>query len=79
VAGIYLTEIPALDYERHLFQERTLRSVTANTRADGREFLAVAASTKLRIEVTPYPFDRADQALNDLAADRVNGVAVFIP
>jgi alcohol dehydrogenase, propanol-preferring len=79
VAGIYLTEIPALDYERHLFQERTLRSVTANTRADGREFLAVAATTKLRIEVTPYPFDRADQALNDLAADRVNGVAVFIP
>jgi alcohol dehydrogenase, propanol-preferring len=79
VAGIYLTEIPALDYERHLFQERTLRSVTANTRTDGREFLAVAASTKLRIEVTPYAFDRADQALDDLAADRVNGVAVLVP
>jgi alcohol dehydrogenase, propanol-preferring len=77
VAGIYLSEIPALDYERHLFQERTLRSVTANTRTDGREFLAVVASTRLRIEVTPYPFDRADEALADLAADRVNGVAVL--
>ncbi len=79
VAGIYLSEIPALDYERHLFQERSLRSVTANTRDDGREFLAVVAATRLRIEVTPYPFDRADEALADLAADRVNGVAVLVP
>ena len=42
VAGIHLTDIPALNYERHLFQERTLRSVTANTRQDGRDFLAFA-------------------------------------
>ena len=40
VAGIHLSDIPTLDYERHLFQERRLRSVTANTRADGEEFLA---------------------------------------
>jgi alcohol dehydrogenase, propanol-preferring len=78
IAGIYLTPIPPLDYARHLFQERTLRSVTANTRADGREFLAAAATHRLRIAVTPYAFDRADRALDDLAADRVNGVAVLV-
>ncbi len=79
VAGIYLSEIPALDYERQLFQERTLRSVTANTREDGRDFLAAAAAQHLRITVQPYPLDRADEALDALAADRVNGVAVLVP
>ncbi|MET7904113.1 zinc-binding alcohol dehydrogenase family protein [Streptomyces sp. NPDC005355] len=77
IAGIYLSDIPALHYERHLFRERTLRSVTANTRDDGREFLATAAEHRIRATVTPYPFDRADAALDDLAADRVNGVAVL--
>lgn len=77
VAGIHLTDIPALDYRRDLFQERTLRSVTANTRADAREFLAFAAEHPLTVATTPYPFDRADQALADLAADRVNGAAVL--
>src|SRR5205823_7834419 len=41
VAGIHLTDVPTLNYERHLFHERELRSVTANTRNDGREFLAI--------------------------------------
>lgn len=77
IAGIYLSDIPALHYERHLFRERTVRSVTANTRDDGREFLATAATHRIRATVTPYPFDRADAALDDLAADRVNGVAVL--
>ncbi len=77
IAGIYLTDIPALDYQRHLFQERTLRSVTANTRADGRAFLDIAARTPLRVSTTAYGLDRADQALADLAADRVDGVAVL--
>ncbi|QMV21757.1 zinc-binding alcohol dehydrogenase family protein [Streptomyces sp. SCUT-3] len=78
VAGIHLTDVPPLDYARHLFRERTLRSVTANTREDGRDFLAAAAEHRIRPRVTPYPFDRADRALDDLAADRVNGVAVLI-
>ncbi|QKV97840.1 zinc-binding alcohol dehydrogenase family protein [Streptomyces sp. NA02950] len=77
VAGIYLSDIPPLNYERHLFRERTLRSVTANTREDGREFLAAASAHRIRATITPYPFDRADAALDDLAADRVNGVAVL--
>ncbi len=77
IAGIYLSPIPPLDYERHLFRERTLRSVTANTRDDGREFLAEAAAHHIRSTVTPYPFEEADRALDDLAADRVNGAAVL--
>jgi alcohol dehydrogenase, propanol-preferring len=79
VAGIHLTDIPSLNYDRHLFQERNLRSVTANTRQDGRELLEFAARHPLRVTTTPYPLDRADQALADLAADRVNGAAVLIP
>jgi len=78
VAGIHLTDIPALNYERHLFQERTLRSVTANTRADGRRFLELAAVHRPRVTTTPYPFHEADRALRDLAADRVEGAAVLI-
>jgi propanol-preferring alcohol dehydrogenase len=79
VAGIHLTEVPPLDYQRHLFQERTLRSVTANTRADGRELLAHAATHRLRVATTGYPLDRADRALADLAADRLTGAAVLLP
>lgn len=78
VAGIYLTDIPALNYDRDLFQERTLRSVTANTRADGRAFLAAAARHHIDVEHTIYPFERANDALRDLAHDRVNGAAVLV-
>ena len=77
IAGIHLTDIPTLNYQRHLFQERTVRSVTANTRQDGRDFLAFVAAHPLRMAITRYPLSRADEALADLAADRVNGVAVL--
>jgi propanol-preferring alcohol dehydrogenase len=77
IAGIHLSDIPALSYAEHLFQERTVRSVTANTRDDGREFLSLAARHRLDVVVTSYPFAEADRALRDLAADRVNGVAVL--
>ena len=79
VAGIYLSDIPSLNYERELFQERTVRSVTANTRADGRELLAFAAVHRLTVAVVPYPMARAGEALADLAADRVDGAAVLLP
>jgi propanol-preferring alcohol dehydrogenase len=78
IAGIHLTDIPALRYGEHLFQERTLRSVTANTRDDGRAYLAKAARLRPRVQVRRYAMSRADQALADLAADRVNGVAVLM-
>jgi propanol-preferring alcohol dehydrogenase len=77
IAGIHLTDVPPLHYQRHLFRERTVRSVTANTREDGREFLAAATEHGVRATVVPYAFERADTALNDLAADRVTGAAVL--
>jgi propanol-preferring alcohol dehydrogenase len=77
IAGIHLTDIPVLNYQRHLFEERQLRSVTANTRRDGEEFLAIAAEIGIRVETTAYPLGEADIALADLAHDRVNGAAVL--
>jgi propanol-preferring alcohol dehydrogenase len=76
VAGIHLSDIPPLRYATDLFEERQLRSVTANTRSDGEQFLDIAAAIRLRPTITRYPFDQADRALADLAADRVTGAAV---
>jgi propanol-preferring alcohol dehydrogenase len=77
VAGIHLSDIPVLNYQTHLFEERTLRSVTANTREDGVEFLNIADGIGLRPTTTTYPFAAADRALADLEADLVNGAAVI--
>jgi propanol-preferring alcohol dehydrogenase len=77
IAGIHLSDIPSLRYAEHLFDERTLTSTTANTRADGEALLRIAVEARLQVHTTPYPFDRADEALADLAADRVNGAAVL--
>ena len=78
IAGIYLTDIPSLDYARHLFQERTLRSVTANTRGDAGEFLTLAQRLRIKVTTTPYQFDQADRALADLAGDRIHGAGVLL-
>jgi len=77
VAGIHLSDIPPLDYAEHLFQERSLKSVTANTREDGRELLQLAADIPIRTRTQPYPLEDANQALLDLKEDRVNGSAVL--
>ncbi|HEX6755280.1 MAG TPA: zinc-dependent alcohol dehydrogenase family protein [Mycobacteriales bacterium] len=77
VAGIYLSDIPALSYSDALFQERRLRSVTANTRADGEEFLTLAARHGITATTVPYGMDRADQALRDLRHGRFSGAAVL--
>jgi alcohol dehydrogenase, propanol-preferring len=78
IAGIYLTDIPPLNYEQHLFQERTLCSVTANTRGDAAEFLTLAQRLAISVTTTPYPFEQADRALADLAGDRIHGAGVLI-
>lgn len=78
IAGIHLSDIPSLDYQTYLFQERTIRSVTANTRHDGTTFLRLAGTIGIRVTTTTYPFRRADEALSDLALDKVNGVAVLV-
>jgi len=77
IAGIHLTDIPSLKYSDDLFYERQLRSVTANTRADGVELFALAAEMELSPTTTSYDFSRADQALDDLANDRITGAAVL--
>lgn len=77
IAGIHLTDIPALNYQRHLFQERQVRSVSSNTRADAREFLAFAGSHHIQVTAPTYALDRAQDALSDLAAGRISGAAVL--
>lgn len=78
IAGIHLSDIPTLNYQRHLFQERQVRSVTSNTRADAREFLGFAGEHRIDVTTPQYPLGRADDALGDLAAGRVSGAAVLL-
>ena len=78
LAGIYMTPIPAMDYERYVFHERDIHSVTSNTREDGRELLAEAASIPLRPHTTVYPLAEANRALADLKADRISGTGVLV-
>ena len=76
--GIHLSDIPALSYDRELFQERTVTSVTATARGvTARSCSVLTARAGLHIVTTPYPFERAGDTLADLAADRVNGAAVI--
>jgi propanol-preferring alcohol dehydrogenase len=77
VAGIHLSDIPALRYADHLFEERQIRSVTANTRRDGEDFLDLAARIDLHLDTTTYDLAHADDALRDLAHDRFTGAAVL--
>ncbi|MBI2528975.1 MAG: zinc-dependent alcohol dehydrogenase family protein [Candidatus Rokubacteria bacterium] len=78
LAGIHMTDVPGLGYERHLFWEKTLRSVTANTREDGEALLREAAAIPIRPRVTRYALTDANRALQDLAQDRVQGTAVLL-
>jgi propanol-preferring alcohol dehydrogenase len=78
VAGIYLSAIPSLDYERHLFYEKELRSVTANTRQDGEEFLKIAGEIPIRTHTVPMALDEANQALQKLKHDELQGAAVLL-
>jgi propanol-preferring alcohol dehydrogenase len=77
VAGIWLSDVPSLNYAAELFQERQLRSVTANTRADGEQFLRLAARFGVRATTNAYPMAEADRALADLAHGRFSGAAVL--
>jgi len=77
VAGIWLSDIPSLHYEAELFDERRLRSVTANTRANGEEFLALARRFGIRPTTVAYPMADAPRALADLAHGRFSGAAVL--
>jgi propanol-preferring alcohol dehydrogenase len=78
LAGIHMSDVPSLAYEPHLFWEKNLVSVTANTRADGEALLAEAAAIPLRPRVRRYPLAEANRALQDLAGDRIEGTGVLI-
>jgi alcohol dehydrogenase, propanol-preferring len=78
LAGIYMTPIPRLDYEADLFYERGVRSVTANTRADGAAFLAEAAQARVRLATTEFPLEVANQALELLKQGVISGSGVLL-
>ncbi|MEX2490467.1 MAG: zinc-dependent alcohol dehydrogenase family protein [Nitrospirales bacterium] len=77
LAGIYMTPIPSLDYTLDLFQERTLQSVTANTRQDGLDLLREAAAIPIRTHTTLFPLEHANIALQELKAGTIQGAAVL--
>ena len=78
LAGIYMTAVPPLDYERDLFYERSIRSVTANTRADGEELLAEAARIPIRPATTTFPLEEANRALALLKRGGFAGAGVLL-
>lgn len=78
LAGIYMTSIPEMDYENHLFYEKNVHSVTANTRQDGNELLQVAAEIPIRPQVQLFPMQQANEALIQLKKDSIQGSAVLV-
>ena len=76
-AGITMTDIPPLDYERHLYHEKVLRSVANSTRRDGRELLELAAEIPIRTEATLFPLEEANEALKLVKDSRINGAGVL--
>jgi alcohol dehydrogenase, propanol-preferring len=78
IAGIHLTDIPSLEYSRHLYQEWELRSVTANTREDARALLAEAAEARIKPQTTRYPLEDANRALLDMKHSQIDGTPVLV-
>lgn len=76
--GIHMSDIPSFPY-RILWGERQVVSVANLTRQDAADFLAVAPRAGVRAETVPYPLERANEALADLRAGRLQGAAVLIP
>ena len=79
INAIHLDRIPQFDYDRLLWGERQLRSVANMTRADARDFLALAAQIGLKPKVTVFPLDQANEALLAVKNDAVDGAAVIVP
>jgi propanol-preferring alcohol dehydrogenase len=79
INAIHLDRIPAFDYDRLLWGERQLRSVTNMTRADARDFLTLAAEIGLRPRVTVFPLDQLNEALIAVKTDSIDGAAVITP
>jgi propanol-preferring alcohol dehydrogenase len=78
IAGIHMSAIPSMSYEPHIFHEKRLTSVTANTRVDGENLLRDAAAVPVRPTVTTYLLEDANRTLVDLKEGRLEGTAVLI-
>ncbi|MGO9227696.1 MAG: hypothetical protein ACLQKA_00600 [Bryobacteraceae bacterium] len=79
INAIHLDRMPQFDYDRLLWGERQIRSVTNMTRADARDFLRVAAEIGLRPRVTVFRLAEANQALQAVKRDAIDGAAVIVP
>jgi propanol-preferring alcohol dehydrogenase len=79
INAIHLDRMPQFDYDTLLWGERQIRSVTNMTRADARDFLQLAAEIKLRPNVTKFPLEKANEALQAVKNDSINGAAVIVP
>lgn len=77
LAGIHMSPIPSMTYADHLFHEKQLVSVEANTREDGLEFLNEAAEIGLHPHIAPFSFDEANEALIRLKQDKIQGAGVL--
>lgn len=77
LAGISMTPIPSLDYEKHLYQEKVLRSVANLTRQDGQEFLELAAKIPIKTTLELFGLEEANEALKRLKQGQINGAAVL--
>ena len=78
IAGIHLTDVPSLRYQEHLFYDKQIRSVAANTREDGRRLLAEAVQAGVKPHVTTYPLAEANRALQDMKHSRIGGTGVLV-
>jgi len=79
INAIHLDRMPEFDYDRLLWGERQIRSVTNMTRADARDFLTLAAQIGLRPKVTVFPLNQANEALLAVKNDSIDGAAVVVP
>ena len=78
LAGIHMTPIPSLDYDREVFGEKVIRSVTANTKQDGLDFLREAAAIPIKPNTRSFPLADANRALQELKAGRYSGAGVLV-
>jgi len=79
INAIHLDAMPSFDYDSLLWGERQIRSVTNSTRADARDFLAVAAAERVVAEATAFPLRDASRALDAVRSDALDGAAVIVP
>ena len=77
LAGIYMTPIPEMDYQEHLYYEKTVRSVANSTRKDAEDLLELAGEIPIRAEVQEFPLEEANRSLLLLKQGKIQGAGVL--